>query len=176
LAQALVALGIPATVCLTGTWLRQNPEGLAFLLAHPTLFGFANHGARHVAPVPGHGSLFGVPAAADLDAVAAEVAEGAALHVHGVDREQRGVAGLQHAAALELFDSMPSKAGSGRPIAASASAAAFAAAAAAAETAQLPMLWLGRHFQRACVAPRAWASFRFRCLPSTLVAQPAVAC
>ena len=103
LAQALVALNIPATICLTATWLGQNPEGLAFLLAHPGLFGFANHGARHLAAAPGHGSIFGVPAVADLAALDQEVAEGAARIAAATGtqpRWYRGATGLYSAAAL----------------------------------------------------------------------------
>jgi peptidoglycan/xylan/chitin deacetylase (PgdA/CDA1 family) len=37
-AQAVVAAGAPASVFLTALWMRRNPEGLAYLLAHPEIF------------------------------------------------------------------------------------------------------------------------------------------
>ena len=38
IATALVESGIKATIFVTGLWLRENPVGLAFLLAHRDLF------------------------------------------------------------------------------------------------------------------------------------------
>ncbi|MFI4949398.1 MAG: polysaccharide deacetylase family protein [Alphaproteobacteria bacterium] len=77
IASALVESGIPATIFLTELWLRRNPAGLAFLLAHRDLFGIENHGERHIPPVLGQRSIFGIPVAGDLAAVRREVTEGA---------------------------------------------------------------------------------------------------
>jgi peptidoglycan/xylan/chitin deacetylase (PgdA/CDA1 family) len=44
IATALVEGGIKATIFVTGLWLRENPVGLAFLLAHRDLFVLENHG------------------------------------------------------------------------------------------------------------------------------------
>ena len=78
IAAALVEARIPATIFATGAWLRRNPQGLALLLAHRDLFGIENHGARHVPPIIGHRRIFGLAPAGDLDAVRAEVIDGAA--------------------------------------------------------------------------------------------------
>lgn len=78
IAATLVENGIPATIFASAPWLRRNPAGLAFLLANRDLFDIENHGERHVAPVLGQGSIFGIPVAGDLAAVRREVTEGAA--------------------------------------------------------------------------------------------------
>ena len=77
IAAALVESSIPATIFASEPWLRRNPAGLAFLLAHRDLFGIENHGERHIAPVLGQRSIFGIPVAGDLSAVRREVTEGA---------------------------------------------------------------------------------------------------
>jgi peptidoglycan/xylan/chitin deacetylase (PgdA/CDA1 family) len=77
IATALVESGIPATVFATDLWLRRNPAGLAFLLAHRDLFGIENHGKLHIPPVLGHRSIYGIPVAGDLVTVRREVTEGA---------------------------------------------------------------------------------------------------
>lgn len=77
----LVRLGLPATVFVTGLWLRANPEAVALLRERPDLFALQNHGARHVPAVLGAGRLFGVPVAGTIEAVRAEVAGGAAAIV-----------------------------------------------------------------------------------------------
>ena len=78
IATALVESGIKATIFVTGLWLRENPVGLAFLLAHRDLFAIENHGELHIPPVLGHRRIYGIPAAGDLATVRREVTEGAA--------------------------------------------------------------------------------------------------
>lgn len=75
LAQVLVDHAIPATIFLTASWMRRNPDGLEFLKSHPDLFGLENHGWRHVPPVIGR-RLFGLLGAPDLGAVREEVERG----------------------------------------------------------------------------------------------------
>ncbi len=77
IASALVESSIPATIFVTGAWLRRNPAGLALLMAHRDLFAIENHGERHIPPVFGQRSIFGIPVAGDLAAVRREVVEGA---------------------------------------------------------------------------------------------------
>ena len=77
----LIRLGLPATVFVTGLWLRTNPEAVALLRERSDLFALQNHGARHVPAVLGHGRLFGVPVAGTIEAVREEVAGGAAAIV-----------------------------------------------------------------------------------------------
>ena len=78
LLAGLVEARIPATIFASGLWLRRNPRGLALLLAHRDLFAIENHGARHFPPILGHRRFFGLAPAGDLDAIRAEVIEGAA--------------------------------------------------------------------------------------------------
>ena len=78
IATALVENGIKATIFVTGLWLRENPVGLAFLLAHRDLFAIENHGELHIPPILGHRRIYGIPAAGDLATVRREVTEGAA--------------------------------------------------------------------------------------------------
>ena len=73
----LVAEKIPATLFVTGRWLRHNPEALGVLLAHPELFELEDHGANHVPAVDRPIRIYGIEAAGSPEAVAAEVAGGA---------------------------------------------------------------------------------------------------
>jgi peptidoglycan/xylan/chitin deacetylase (PgdA/CDA1 family) len=77
IASALIDDRIPATIFVTAVWMRRNPEGLKLLLAHPNLFSLQNHGERHIPPVLGERSIFGIPAAGDLATIRAEVRNGA---------------------------------------------------------------------------------------------------
>lgn len=74
----LLARSVPATVFVSGKWLRRNPETFAALLARPGLFEIGDHGLRHLAAVDRPMRLYGVAAAGSATAVAAEVAGGAA--------------------------------------------------------------------------------------------------
>ena len=77
IAKALVESGIKATVFVTGLWLRENPTGEAFLLAHRDLFAIENHGELHIPPILGHRRIYGIRVAGDLATVRREVTEGA---------------------------------------------------------------------------------------------------
>lgn len=77
IAAALIESRIPATIFATGLWLQRNQAGLALLLSHPDLFDIENHGARHVPPVLGNRTIYGIPVAGDLDVVQREVTQGA---------------------------------------------------------------------------------------------------
>lgn len=78
IADALIAARIPATIFVTGVWLRENPKGLAILLAHRDLFAIENHGEWHTPPILGVGRMFGIPVAGSLAAIQHEVQQGAA--------------------------------------------------------------------------------------------------
>jgi peptidoglycan/xylan/chitin deacetylase (PgdA/CDA1 family) len=78
IATALVESRIPATIFATDLWLRRNPAGLTFLLAHHDLFAIENHGELHIPPVLGRGRIYGIPVAGDLATVRREVTAGAA--------------------------------------------------------------------------------------------------
>lgn len=77
IATALVESGIAATILVTGLWLRRNPAGLAYLLAHRDLFDIQNHGELHIPPVFGNRRIFGIPPAGNLVTVRREVVDGA---------------------------------------------------------------------------------------------------
>ena len=77
IAKALVESGIKATVFVTSLWLRENPTGEAFLLAHRDLFAIENHGELHIPPILGHRRIYGIRVAGDLATVRREVTEGA---------------------------------------------------------------------------------------------------
>ncbi len=74
----LVREHMAATVFVTARWLAANAPALRTLLAHPRLFELQNHGERHVPAVIGaHRLVYGLPGAADLEALRREVREGA---------------------------------------------------------------------------------------------------
>jgi peptidoglycan/xylan/chitin deacetylase (PgdA/CDA1 family) len=103
IAAALVESGIKATIFVTGVWLRENPVGLAFLLAHRDLFAIENHGELHIPPVLGHRRIYGIPAAGDLATVRHEVTEGAtSIHTatSTVPRWYRGATGYYSRSAM----------------------------------------------------------------------------
>jgi peptidoglycan/xylan/chitin deacetylase (PgdA/CDA1 family) len=77
IATALVESGIAATIFVTDLWMRRNPVGLAYLLAHRDLFDIENHGELHIPPVIGKGRIYGIPVAGDLVTVRREVVQGA---------------------------------------------------------------------------------------------------
>lgn len=109
IAGFLAAEKIPATVFVSGEWLRRNPEPLGFLLAHPDVFDLQNHGERHLAAVLGGGRAYGLPLAGDEATLRREVAGGAALLTEACGRPPRwfrGAGGLYDRAALELIRAM----------------------------------------------------------------------
>jgi peptidoglycan/xylan/chitin deacetylase (PgdA/CDA1 family) len=88
---------IPATIMVTGAWIRLNPDGVAFLRAHLDLFAVENHGHRHLAPVLGARSVYGVTSVGDLAGLRREVERGAAdiVAAFGVRPDwYRGATGL----------------------------------------------------------------------------------
>lgn len=75
--SALVDNKIPATIFVTGMWLKRNAEALAIMKAHPELFELENHGARHIPAVDTPHSIYGLKSAGSAAAVQAEVEAGA---------------------------------------------------------------------------------------------------
>ena len=104
IADALIAHRARATIFLTGTWIRQNPAALRLLLAHRDLFAFENHGARHIPPVLGEGTLWGLAVAGTIDAVRREVTDGAravTAATSAVPRWYRGAAARYSPAVID---------------------------------------------------------------------------
>lgn len=107
--HTLLDLSVPATIFATGLWLRGNPEPAATMRAHPELFSVQNHGERHLPPVLGTRTVYGLPIAGTLDAVHREVDRGAALiEAAGFPRPTwyRGAAALYSPAALDAIQAM----------------------------------------------------------------------
>lgn len=101
--EALVAYRIPATIFATGIWLQHNPAGVAALLSHGDLFTIQNHGALHIPPVLGIGSLFRISVAGDLATVRREVIDGATAIVNAgspAPRWYRAAAGYYSPSAI----------------------------------------------------------------------------
>ncbi len=104
LAKALVDHAVPATVFLTTAWIRRNAKGLAFLLAHRDVFSLQNHGDRHLPPVLGQRTVYGLPVAGSLEAIKREVMNGAAAVAAASDltpKWYRGAAALYSPEAIE---------------------------------------------------------------------------
>ncbi|WP_292131945.1 polysaccharide deacetylase family protein, partial [Mesorhizobium sp.] len=58
--SALVDNRIPATIFVTGIWLKRNAEAVAIMRAHPDLFELENHGGRHVPAVDTPQKIYGI--------------------------------------------------------------------------------------------------------------------
>lgn len=108
-ASALVQASAPATIFVSGPWMRRNRDGLAFLLAHPDVFSLQNHGALHLACVLGARRIWGLTPAGDLDQVRAEVEGGARDVAEATGRRPtwfRGAGAIYSPAALPLIRSL----------------------------------------------------------------------
>lgn len=75
--SALIDNQIPATIFVTGRWLKRNRTVFAEMRAHPDLFEIQNHGARHIPAVDSPMRIYGIAAAGSPEAVQAEVEGGA---------------------------------------------------------------------------------------------------
>ena len=75
--SALVDNNIPATIFVTGLWLKRNKVAFAIMRAHPELFEIEDHGARHIPAVDTPVRIYGIRAAGSPEAVDAEVRGGA---------------------------------------------------------------------------------------------------
>lgn len=74
--NVLVAERIPATLFVTGRWVRNNGGAVAIINAHPDLFEVENHGAEHVPAITGEEKIYGLKTAGTLAAVEQEVRGG----------------------------------------------------------------------------------------------------
>jgi peptidoglycan/xylan/chitin deacetylase (PgdA/CDA1 family) len=75
--DALVENRIPATIFVTGIWLKHNADAFAVLRTHPELFEIEDHGERHVPAVDMPATIYGIKAAGSPAAVTTEVEKGA---------------------------------------------------------------------------------------------------
>jgi peptidoglycan/xylan/chitin deacetylase (PgdA/CDA1 family) len=102
----LVADHVPATIFVTGRWLRHNPAAVRQLLAHPELFELEDHGENHVPAVIGSERPYGLSPAGTADAVAHEVLGGRTDLERaggGEARWYRGATALYSPDALQLI-------------------------------------------------------------------------
>ncbi len=75
--SALVDNHVPATIFVTGRWMKKNRSVLETMLKHPDLFEIEDHGAMHVPAVDRPMRIYGIKAAGSPKAVGVEVAGGA---------------------------------------------------------------------------------------------------
>jgi peptidoglycan/xylan/chitin deacetylase (PgdA/CDA1 family) len=105
--ETLLDLSIVATIFVTGLWLRGNPQALSLLAGRPDLFALQNHGERHLPPVLGSRTVYGLKVAGTLEAVQREVDRGAdAVVAAGCPRPHwyRGAAALYSPAAVSAIE------------------------------------------------------------------------
>ena len=109
IANTLLECNIPATIFVTATWMRWNPDGLALLKSRPDLFALENHGARHIPPVLGTTPIYGLAPAGTLDAVRAEMLDGAAAITAATGRRPtwyRAAAGIYSPGAIPAIEAL----------------------------------------------------------------------
>lgn len=105
----LVNEQIPATLFVTGRWLRRNADAIAVLKSHPDLFQVENHGLNHVPAVDRPDTIYGIPAAGSLDAVLKEVEQGAVwMEKSGLPRPHwfRGATALYTTSAMTAIEGL----------------------------------------------------------------------
>ncbi len=104
--DALVTKAIPATIFVTGRWVRRNPEAMQLLLKHPELFELEDHGESHLPAVIGTQRPYGIAPAGTATAVTAEI-KGGALSIGQAGgpapRWYRGATALYSRDALQLI-------------------------------------------------------------------------
>ena len=83
----LVDHQVPATIFVTGRWLRRNPDATAILVKHPELFELEDHGLNHVPAVLGTEKPYGLEPAGTVEAVLAEV-DGGAIAVRSATHQR----------------------------------------------------------------------------------------
>jgi peptidoglycan/xylan/chitin deacetylase (PgdA/CDA1 family) len=107
--QVLFAMNVPATIFVSGLWLRSNPHVFGLLRGRPDLFSLQNHGERHIPPVLGPRTVYGLAVAGTMEAVEHEVKYGAdALVAAGGERPTwyRGAAAVYSPQALSAIEGM----------------------------------------------------------------------
>jgi peptidoglycan/xylan/chitin deacetylase (PgdA/CDA1 family) len=104
--DTLIENRIPATIFVSGRWLKRNSAVFARLVARPDLFEIGNHGLSHVPLVDRPGSVYGLRDAGSLAGVAREVEGGEqAIRAAGGGRPGwfRGATAEYSPAAMEMI-------------------------------------------------------------------------
>lgn len=107
--EVLTSLSIPATIFVTGLWLRANGLAASLLLKRSDLFTVQNHGERHLPPVLGSRLIYGLAVAGTVRAVEREVRFGAdAIIAAGgaTPSWYRGATGRYSPAAMAAIEAM----------------------------------------------------------------------
>jgi peptidoglycan/xylan/chitin deacetylase (PgdA/CDA1 family) len=107
--DTLLGLSIPATIFVTGLWLRSNGPTLEMLRARADLFTLQNHGEQHLPAILGTRRIYGLAVAGTLDAIHREVERGAdAVAAAGAARPQwyRDAAAVYSPAAMTAIEAM----------------------------------------------------------------------
>lgn len=110
--HTLIDHRIKATIFATARWIRNNPDAVAQLNAHPDLFRVENHGANHYAAVFNPGRVFGVRTVGDAAGLRAEVLNGAAAVESATGRKPewfRGATAEYSGAALQEISGLGEK-------------------------------------------------------------------
>jgi peptidoglycan/xylan/chitin deacetylase (PgdA/CDA1 family) len=74
--NALVDNHIPATIFVTGRWLKRNVAALGVMKAHADLFELENHGLNHVPAIDDQPTMFGLKTAGSQAAIQSEIQGG----------------------------------------------------------------------------------------------------
>jgi len=110
--DVLIDEKIPATLFVTGRWLRDNGDVVDKIRAHPELFEIGNHGANHIPPIDSRGTVYGVKTAGSISRVCEDVIEGvraieqAGLASAGRPRWYRGATALYSPDAIVMIEKL----------------------------------------------------------------------
>lgn len=107
--DALVQSNAKATIFVTERWLKRNAAALAEIKARPDLFEIENHGQNHIPAVTDVPTMFGLKTAGTIEAVRAEIENGAKAVEAATGarpRWYRGATARYSRDALELSNSL----------------------------------------------------------------------
>lgn len=111
--DVLIGQKIPATLFVTGRWLRGNGDIVKQIRAHPELFEIGNHGADHLPPIDNRPAVYGLKTAGSLAWICGEVTGGMqAIEQAGLaflspaPRWYRGAAALYSPDAIALIQKL----------------------------------------------------------------------
>ncbi|RCL01914.1 MAG: putative lipoprotein [Candidatus Tokpelaia sp. JSC188] len=72
----LISQKIPATLFVTGLWLRKNSDIVEKIRAYPELFEIGNHGANHIPPIDDRNTVYGIKTAGGFWHICEEIIGG----------------------------------------------------------------------------------------------------
>jgi len=110
--DVLISQKIPATLFVTGRWLRSNSDIVDKIRAHPELFEIGNHGANHIPPVDDRETVYGIKTAGNAERICEEIVGGmqaieqADLASLQLSRWYRGATALYSRNAIAVIDKL----------------------------------------------------------------------